>query len=192
MNHVELIQSLIDKNNYQSYLEIGTQKRKCFNAITCAIKVGIDPETGGVEGTLNMDSNRFFEENADTFDIIFIDGLHHDEQVNLDILSAINCLNEGGVIVVHDLLPTTKDMQAVPRIVREWTGDGWKAFSRIKSENTEVVMETVDTDYGCGLIRLGQSKKTTISKSPTWPYYVKNKARIMGVITVDEFKAKYL
>lgn len=192
MNHEQIIQSLIDKNSYQSYLEIGTQKRKCFNAIKCAYKVGIDPETGGVEGTLKKNSDLFFEENAETFDIIFIDGLHHDEQVEKDILSAINCLNEKGIVVVHDLLPTTEEMQEVPRKVREWTGDGWKAFARIKSEHTGVVMETVDSDYGCGLIRFGQSKKTTISKKPGWTYFEKNKARIMGLITVDEFKEQYL
>jgi hypothetical protein len=199
MNHTEIIQKLIDKIGYESYLEIGTQKRKNFGIIRCKEKVGIDPVTGGVENTLKLTSDEFFGTNRKTFDIIFIDGDHREEQVEKDLQNALSCLNAGGIIVVHDLLPETEAMQAVPRTERIWTGDGWKAFARLKAASPELLMETVDTDFGCGLVSSMndwpnkiQPRKTTVAKNLTWEYFKKNRDRIMGVITVDEFVETYL
>ena len=91
MNRVSIINSLIEKNNYKTYLEIGVRNPDdCLNHINCELKHGVDP---GVEGnypvTFNMTSDEFFEINKSTYDIIFIDGLHIDEQVERDIINGL-------------------------------------------------------------------------------------------------------
>ena len=52
-----------------------------------------------------MTSDEFFSQNKETFDLIFIDGLHIHEQVLKDIDNSLNVLNENGVILLHDCLP---------------------------------------------------------------------------------------
>ena len=62
-----------------------------------------------------MTSDEFFEQNKEKFDIVFIDGLHHSEQVYKDILNSLNILNEDGTIICHDMNPTEEFRQIVPR-----------------------------------------------------------------------------
>jgi hypothetical protein len=192
MTKEQIIQSLIDKYGYKSYLEIGTQKGVTFNGVQCETKVGVDPDDRGIKGVLVGTSDDFFKHSTMKFDIIFIDALHHADQVEKDIVNSLKFLNEGGIVVVHDMLPTDEPMQKVPREVKEWTGDGWKAFASIKAVSPDLEMQTVDTDYGCGLIRSGKGKKIMISKNLTWEYFVKSRDRIMGVISVEEFENQYL
>ena len=58
--------------------------------------------------------------NDKKFDIIFIDGLHHYEQVIVDINNALSVLNDNGHILVHDCLPRTIAHQAIPRYRGSW------------------------------------------------------------------------
>ena len=83
----DLIQFLINKYDYKTYLEIGCDKDQSFSKIEIPYKVGVDPISGG---TIRKTSDDFFKTNKEKFDIIFIDGLHHYEQVIIDIDNALN------------------------------------------------------------------------------------------------------
>jgi hypothetical protein len=91
-NRIILINYLIDRYQFKSYLEIGCEKDLCFNAVRAEHKVGVDPIEGG---THRMTSDEFFSTNTETFDIIFIDGLHWSEQVFRDITNSLKSLNQG-------------------------------------------------------------------------------------------------
>lgn len=190
MNRIEIINALIKKNNYKSYLEIGVQAGHCFSAIECENKIGVDPDPSSA-ATINKTSDDFFRSNKKKFDIIFIDGLHHADQVEKDINNAINHLSEGGTIVMHDCLPTSKRMQEIPLQEQDaWTGDTWKAFLKFR-EFPDLEMNVVDSDWGCGIIRKGKQEPFGVYK-PNYEGFVKNRNSWMNVITVEEFKAKYL
>src|SRR3990167_10422572 len=109
MTRNRIIQHLINKHSYKSYLEVGVEYRQTFDKILCRTKVGIEPEYD--VGVLKMTSDEFFAQNKDTFDIVFIDGLHEKEQVKRDIENSLKVLNQGGSIVMHDCNPTTEAMQ---------------------------------------------------------------------------------
>jgi SAM-dependent methyltransferase len=146
-----LINAIAEKISAKSYLEIGCAGDDNFGAVNIAYKVGVDPMAGG---THRMTSDFYFENyTTDKFDIIFIDGLHHADQVVRDIDNSLNYLNEGGVIVMHDCLPTDAHMQTVPipaQIVT-WTGDVWKAvFHRHDLQEVDICIATID--LGCGVI----------------------------------------
>lgn len=188
MNHTEIINALIAKFGYKSYLEIGTQRKKNnFDKIECQTKLSIDPDPTS-DADLHLTSDEFFDNNQQNFDIIFVDGLHHEEQVRRDIVNAYCCLNDGGTIVVHDLLPTNELMQKVPREVKVWTGDGWRAWVKLRRLNEDLQMFVVDSDFGCGIVRHGQQERLKINQNYTYSDFEVHKEEWMNIITVEQFK----
>ena len=143
-----IVQDVINKKNYKSYLEIGCFDNELFNNIKCDKKVGVDPYTGG---TIRKTSDKFFEENNDKFDCIFIDGLHNYLQVKKDINNSLNFLNHNGIILLHDCLPNNYLEQATPRSQYTWNGDVWKAVVECRTkENLDTY--TCYADFGIGVI----------------------------------------
>lgn len=154
MDRIKIIQSLVEKFNYNSYLEIGVATGGSFSPIGCETKVGVDPRPDG-PATIRLTSDEYFSEYPnDMFDIIFIDGLHHAEQVTRDIENSLRVLNPNGTIVMHDCSPTTRDMQLVPwpPTTNEWTGDVWKAYVNFRTQYTYESF-VIDCDLGVGIIR---------------------------------------
>ena len=147
-SRIEIIQNIINKNNYKKYLEIGCDKDENFSKIKVEKKVGVDPIRGG---TMRMTSDEFFNSNKETFDIIFLDGLHTYEQTIADIDNSLNIINEGGVIIIHDCLPKKIWNQIVPRVYGHWNGDVWKAIVHSRTyKNADTY--TCIADHGLGII----------------------------------------
>lgn len=193
MNRIEIINGLIKKNGYKSYLEIGVQAGHCFSQIECENKIGVDPDKSSA-ATVYLSSDDFFEVNEDKFDIIFIDGLHHSEQVKNDIENSLRFLNKGGTIVMHDCLPTTKRMQEIPLQEQvEWTGDTWKAYLHYRS-NPNLTMAVVNVDWGCGIITKGSQEPFIwqYDYEPTYEGFQADKKQWMNIITPERFKEIYL
>lgn len=187
MNHTEIINALIKKFGYKSYLEIGTQRRaNNFDKIKCEGKMCIDPDPNS-DAILHMTSDEFFDQNNVGYDVIFIDGLHEATQVHRDVVNAYCCLRPGGTIVVHDLLPTDEPMQRVPRETKVWTGDGWKSWVKCRRLNDELEMFVIDADHGCGVIREGVQETLKINQPSTYDEFAANKQEWMNIITVEQF-----
>lgn len=147
-SRMTIVQGIIDQKNYKSYLEIGTFDDELFSVVRCETKVGVDPFSGG---THRMTSDDFFLKNDNKFDCIFIDGLHHYDQVKMDIQHSLSVLNFDGVILVHDCLPISLGAQSVPRTQINWNGDVWKAFVECRT-NFFLDCYTCYADHGIGVI----------------------------------------
>lgn len=190
MKRTDIINVLIKKYGYKSYLEVGTQDPTSnFDLINIEDKVSIDPFPRG-EVTFIGTSDEYFESISDDvkYDIIFIDGLHHDDQVLKDIENSLNHLSDIGTIVCHDCLPTTEDMQSRNDHGREWTGDVWKAIAELRVERIDLDIKVVDTDYGCGIIRRGTNiPYQTNSNYKTYSHYSMNKWNMLNVISPEQF-----
>jgi hypothetical protein len=145
----DLINTLINKKNFNSYLEIGCDDDYAFSKIDVKKKIGVDPYSGG---NFKATSDEFFLQNKDNFDCIFIDGLHEYDQVYKDILNSLKFLNHDGVILLHDCLPSSVHQQAVPRYKRTWNGDVWKAIVNIRTNNDYDTV-TCKIDQGVSIIR---------------------------------------
>jgi hypothetical protein len=188
----DIINSLIHKFEYKRYLEIGLQSGANFNEVKADYKISVDPDSRSDSPTFLMTSDDFFDQNKETFDIIFIDGLHHADQVYKDIMNSLDILEEGGAIVCHDILPTSRIIQAVPREQDIWTGDCWKAYAFLKGTRPDLQMYVVNTDWGCGLIFRGNqklmpmSKKMTISKMD-WEFF-NQKKKHFGIIEGENWR----
>ena len=133
MKRTDIIQSLIDKVGAENYLEVGVSAGENFRDIKCKNKVGVDPEPS-TPATIHTDSDSFFKDNKRTFDVIFIDGLHHADQVYRDINNSLAVLNDKGFIVCHDMNPQLEEHQTLPYRGGIWNGDCWKAYVRLRQE----------------------------------------------------------
>lgn len=212
MTKTDIINNLIEKYGYTSYLEIGLDTGIEYSKIVCKNKESVDPyiqEDHDVYDmrfngelpeniknllTYRMTSDEFFAQNEKRYDIILVDGLHEQQQVARDIINSLNVLTDGGMIVVHDCLPGNERMQIVPRISAGWNGDVWKGVAELMKQG--LVMNVVDTDWGVGIIRKQDNKDVYIhlpEKSElTWRDFRENRNTLMHVISEQEFVSKYI
>ena len=191
MTRAEIINTLIEKYNYKSYLEIGIGGGGNYHTINCDYKSNVDPCFDDYDGQVKsevvnlMTSDEFFEKTQEKFDIIFVDGLHVYEQVYKDIINSLNCLNEGGTVVCHDMLPPTEWHQrpADQYHGEEWNGDCWKAVARLRVERDDLEIYTVDSDWGVSIIRKGKNTKFdgNLDEVLQYPFFEKNKFKLMNV-----------
>jgi len=155
MKRYDIINGLIKKYGFKRYLEIGVFQRENFSKIECELKKCVDPN---FPADHHMSSNMFFEFNHDTYDIIFIDGLHTELQTFVDIYQSWQILNKGGFIVVHDCNPETKWHTRPPEQYKrgeEWNGTTYRGFIAFKQAHPEMNCFVVNADYGCGIITEG-------------------------------------
>ncbi|MBI3236568.1 MAG: class I SAM-dependent methyltransferase [Chlamydiales bacterium] len=186
-----LLNFLIKTQGYKNYLEIGVSDGANFAKIAAARKVGVDPSLNSA-ATHKMTSDEFFTKNQETFDLIFIDGLHLCEQVLRDIDHALDCLSPGGRIVMHDCLPTLmvhQNRKRDPQIT-EWTGDVWKAAAYVRMHYDDVHFCVINMDWGCGVITPGKGQKVfppTSIENLDWDFYVRNRKELLKIVSLESW-----
>ena len=189
MTRFDIINYIIKKHNYQKYLEIGTEDGNCFTMIDIPYKVCVDIKKRFYDLTYEMSSDDFFKQNTEMFDVIFVDGLHTEEQTTIDVLNGLKCLNYNGTIVMHDCLPHCETY-----ISQCYSGTVFRSIVELRYEHPNLSIEVVNTDCGCGIITRGNQMvydKVPKELAKTYYYYSHNKQELMNVINVDDFKAKY-
>lgn len=175
INRLDLILKILKKVNAKSYLEIGCDKDQIFRHINCEKKVGVDPLRGG---SLRMSSDEYFKNYKDTFDVIFIDGLHHYEQVTRDVNHAVDRLNPKGVIIIHDMLPVHEDETSMPSPIksshtRYWLGDVWRlSFDLIG--RSDITFKLIAMDCGCGIVTKNPQVPNFVQHENDWEWYCRN------------------
>jgi len=183
----KIINKIIKKKNFKKYLEIGCFKDENFKEVNIEHKVGVDPVSGG---TLRLNSDEFFKKNHETFDIIFIDGLHYYHQVKKDIENSLKIINDNGIILIHDCLPSKIRDQMIPRSHLKWNGDVWKALVEFRTKDFLDVY-TCLADEGLGVIFKRHNKnKLQLNiqdfKKLKFEDYYYNNSKFMNIIEEDE------
>jgi SAM-dependent methyltransferase len=188
MTRTELINQLLLARRGTRYLEIGVRAEVDNLAhIRCPHKVGVDVEP---VTTFHGTSDEFFSQNDDRFDVIFIDGLHTEQQAAKDIANAYRALVPGGAIVLHDCMPPDAWHQREPEAVspgENWNGTVWKAALR-EFNRTEHRCEIVATDWGCGVIDTAREQVPACSALPADLEYERHYAWLLEYeISVETF-----
>ena len=204
----EIINFLLASFNKKetTYLEIGVRfPEENFNQIKSTVKYGVDPGLENKENPVDfkLTSDAFFEQlragkvlNSNfKFDVIFIDGLHLADQVDLDIINSLEFINDDGFIVLHDCNPPTEFHSLESHAYKlspargYWNGTTWKAFFKWR-QKAEVYSCCVDTDWGIGVIskKINFGKKSE-TKNSFFEYNVLNQNRTesLNLITYSDF-----
>lgn len=180
LNHTELINYIIEKKGYKSYLEIGSQFGKNFNAINCRFKESVDPDPKA-DATYEMTSDEFFKDNDRKYDSIFIDGLHTAEQVRQDFINAMACLPEGGVLVIHDTNPDVEKWTLIPRESKQWTGDVYKFICNLDAD-----FVTLPFDYGITVVK--KCEYLLHDKSIDYETFDIGRTGFLNIVSTEKFK----
>jgi len=196
MRRYDIINYLIRQNGYRTYLEIGVDNpENNFDKVLIADKTGVDPAG---RCAYKMTSDTFFKRHPMVkWDIVFVDGLHTDEQAAKDIENALYHLSEGGVIVVHDCNPPTewhtRPYEQFQFDRSAWNGTTYKALVRFKQANLGLSICTVDTDWGCGIIQ--NPNNITKFEIPdytfTWKEFDTHRTQLLNLISPEDFKKLY-
>ena len=115
------------------------------------------------------------------FDCVFLDGLHHADQLKKDIKNAWYCLREGGCILIHDTNPHSESITHVPRDNREWCGNVYKTICQID----EPEIFTLNEDYGVTVIRKEGELKIN-DDVDDWAWFEEFRHGILNLKTWDE------
>lgn len=164
MTRTEIINVLVKGKT--SYLEIGYYDGINHERINCHSKLSVDPsplQTKFKHHVVKLTSDAFFKTNRRKFDVIFIDGLHEHRQVIRDVENSLKVLNEGGYIILHDVLPEKLEHTIVPRPTKtgHWNGDVFKAWLQLRRISI-LSMYVIDSDNGVGVIQNGNQKTINV------------------------------
>jgi hypothetical protein len=196
MNHrSELINYLVQKNNFKRYLEIGISFGECINLIDIETKDGVDPAPNCSAVNYPITSDEFFKSIPTTqkYDIIFIDGWHQFDQVIKDVNNSLEHLSENGIILLHDCNPESEGLASREPNGGAWTGDVWKAILHFRSSDPKLSVHVVDTDYGVGIIKKGTQK---LYNNPVqlddlleceYSFLADDRKSLLNLISTDEF-----
>lgn len=199
-SHTQLLNALIKKYGLKSYLEIGVQNpANNFDKIKAELKIGVDPEVVS-DRVYNFGSDVFFKSwfqlhgpsemeykiDGDKFDLVFIDGLHHADQVKRDFENSLRCLSDNGFIVIHDVLPDNEPGTIVPRETKQWWGDVYKWAMNIRQYDG-IDFKTFNIDNGCCLAWKDKEKVGGFEhKDIDWDYYQRCGYKLMNVTSTVE------
>lgn len=192
--HTEIINYLIERFNFQSYCELGVHDpSQNFDLIKCKFRIGVDPTSYGVTRlpSFHGTSDEFFTINKQTYSCVFIDGLHEYDQVKKDFENSLACLNEGGIILIHDTNPEKEEFARVPRngLRGRWNGDVWRILGDL-SNWPDIDYRTLKSDPN-GLTIVKRSIGATLHPEETnmnWEYFINNREIVLGLVSDEEFK----
>lgn len=181
MTRVQILNYLATTYNLKRYLEIGVQNpSNCLLKINVTKRVGVDPDVTHPM-VYRKTSDDFFKNNQETFDLIFIDGLHEYKQVKRDLLNSLKHLSPSGFIVLHDTLPTEEKKATFPRETKEWYGDVYKLVLELHNFCRFV---TINTDCGVTVCVPGKIERKNIELN--WTNYVQKKD-YLNIVQLHDF-----
>lgn len=205
LTRTDIINRLIEERGYTSYLEIGLDNPFLnFARIKCQKKESIDPfdpclnfcaawNDDNIEVfmkylTYRMTSDDFFIAYPEKkYDIIFIDGLHLETQCDKDIKNALQHINEDGIVVVHDCLPTSEQCQAEENPNGSWVGTVWKSMVKY-TQFTSLDIKIIDVDWGVGIIEYSRETNFDIPEKldMDFLYFNENKFDLLNIFRIKK------
>lgn len=201
----DIMNELIKLRGYQRYLEIGGQpmagKTSTYHKVNCKYKDSVDSFLID-ESSLKLEedcrhfmmtSDEYFEtvQNDHKFDIVFIDAWHEHDQVSRDISNSLELLSDNGIIVLHDMIPLTSDLEKDFKR----TGTCWRAFADLRKRKDlkmDVLVPPWGTEDSLGLIQFGNQTVFEKDIEYSYEFLLENVEELMSLIDLDVFYEEYI
>ena len=127
------------------------------------------------------------------FDVVFVDTWHEESVCHSAIEASLDLLSPSGAILVHDSNPPTEWHGRPASDFRpgdEWNGDAWRAVVRFRRERPDIDVRTVDTDWGCTIIRPGVRARDPL---PTvdrldWATFERRRSELLNLVSLDRLQ----
>jgi hypothetical protein len=159
----EIVNALVMKNGYESYLEICTTEtggrfwridRKRLRVCHRLLYRCPEEFADGEEITFRSagDSIENLLDAGLKYDIVFLDSWHTFDCSMRDLETGLSVLREGGVMVVHDCFPRKEHAGPVFH-GGCWSGVTYCAYVDFLLSRRDLYHCTVETDYGCGVVK---------------------------------------
>jgi hypothetical protein len=169
---VDIVDRLAALNGYRSYLELCTPttglfyarvRRSSFDVCHRLMYRCPDDFDDGMDVEFRSADRDIAEcleqirKGRLRYDIILVDPWHEYDTSLRDLTEAFELVREGGTLVVHDCLPPT-EASANPDglwdpVAGGWAGVTHRAYVDFVSGRRGLTYYTIDTDWGCGVIR---------------------------------------
>jgi GT2 family glycosyltransferase len=146
------------------YVEIGLGDGRALSLTgPKTLAIGIDPYKGkwellnygsphGSTMLFHLSSDDFFSQYdlrdiiaKETFDLAFIDGLHHFDQALKDFINLERYAGKNSIILIHDCLPVSPLVATRERNTAFWTGDVWRIIPCLKTFRPDLRIMTIPT-----------------------------------------------
>jgi hypothetical protein len=159
INHITSI-----KGGLSTYLEIGVEYGRTFEAVRAKVKIGVDPRFRFIKNPFTrkiklfcMTSDEFFQrQHLEFVDIAFLDGFHSGSQTYRDFVNLLPFLSHESVVIIDDVLPSdsysalpTPEEAYEARILNgvlndySWHGDVYNAIFAIISNFRSLRFATI-------------------------------------------------
>jgi len=145
-----------------TYVEIGLGDGRALSLTGPKTRtIGIDPYKGkwdqlsyvsphGSTTLFSQTSDAFFAQHdlrhiigKETFDLAFIDGLHHFDQALKDFINLERYAGTNSIILIHDCLPVSPLVATRERNTAFWTGDVWRIIPCLKTFRPDLHIITI-------------------------------------------------
>lgn len=178
----KIIDGFVQKYNFTSYLEIGYLDGLTFNLVNCKNKIGVDPNPRNKnQMVVSETSDSFFNKNTQKFDIIFIDGYHEKHQVYRDFENSYKFLNDGGVIIFHDVNPFTEE-----GTLQTGHGDCFQTWLNLYEHYELRTYSNYFDTIGIFYKKINPEFKDTKWKDFTWLEFESNRKKYIYDLQIDE------
>ena len=153
----------IQKNRQpRVYIEIGVATGKSLALAQGKTRaLGVDPVAAEISRLVfhslqnnpqlyKITSDDFFnsldlkhEMGCECFDLAFIDGLHHFDQVLRDFINVERLAGPNSVVLIHDCLPVDQRVATRDRSTAFWTGDVWRIIPCLRALRPDLEIVTL-------------------------------------------------
>ena len=146
---------------------------------------------------------RALEAAGRTFDLVFVDSYHTYESSRRDLELALERLQPGGTVVVHDCRPAKPELATPSFKEGSWLGVTYLAFLDLVNERPDLEYCVVDLDTGCGILRprrhvTADRDRAAVDPAPArrrppaldyrdWSVYMANQREILNLVSVNQF-----
>jgi hypothetical protein len=166
MNRYDIINDLIIKYNYKTYLEIGVRNPdECFNLINCETKHSVDHGYEVELPHLNIENKVTYQYTSDNFFKLL-------ENKGLDISTTYKW-----------------DIIFIDGEAHGWNGTVWKSIYKLRATRPDLFVCTVNTDYGIGIVKRGQQKCCDFDNSYyEYRIFEQNRKEHLNLVSIKEYR----